>query len=151
MHTSTWKPWCLGLPQHNRPHIYITTDFFLQGHNLALLELPSFKSLSKSPILWHNIVAGNCPAIAGCDSEGEALAIDIWVALPILAPVSWHGLPASPRSFDRHSMNITCTCHIGYQDQVEVGMTINGEPNASILHTWDPVKTTNKLKWCCSS
>jgi hypothetical protein len=43
-------------------------------------------------------------------------------------------------------MNIPCTCNIGYQDQVEVRMTINGEPYASFLHTWDPVKKHKQTK-----
>ena len=40
------------------------------------------------------IVGDNRAAIAGGDFEGEALSIKVSVALPVLAPVPGHGLPA---------------------------------------------------------
>ncbi|KAF7809109.1 agamous-like MADS-box protein AGL30 isoform X1 [Senna tora] len=54
----------------------------------ASSELGTSVGLAKGPGWWGNIVGHHCTAVTGCDLEGEALAIEIVVALPILAPVS---------------------------------------------------------------
>ena len=58
--------------------------------------------------------------------------------MPVLTPVPGHGLPISPRAFDGDRDNITSTTHIGDEDQVKVGMTIDCESDATILLAWDP-------------
>lgn len=52
------------------------------------LKLTTFKGLSKFPTSRHDIGADECESIASGDFKGEALAIEVGVALPILAPVS---------------------------------------------------------------
>lgn len=105
-----------------------------------LLELTSLESLSKLPIGRHYIVAGDSPAVAGGNSKGEALATEEWVALPILSPISWHSLPPRSGPLDGHCPDIPCSTHIRYQDQVEVRITIDGEPQSPFFQTWDPVR-----------
>ena len=58
------------------------------------MELCSSEGLSKGPASMDTIVGDNRAAIAGGDFEGEALSIKVGVALPVLAPVPGHGLPA---------------------------------------------------------
>lgn len=55
------------------------------------LKLATFKSLSKLPTSRHDIVADDGASVASGDLEGEPLAIEVGVALPILAPVPCHG------------------------------------------------------------
>jgi len=50
--------------------------------------LATNKSLPKLPISRDNVVAGDGAAIASSDFEGERLAVEVGVALPVLAPVS---------------------------------------------------------------
>lgn len=56
----------------------------LSGINL---ELTTFKGLSKLPTSRNDIIVDECSSIAGCDFEGEGLAIEVGIALPILSPV----------------------------------------------------------------
>lgn len=63
--------------------------------------------------------------------EGQALPIEVRVALPVGSPVPGHGLPSSVRTLDRHRANIPCSAHIREQDKLEVRTAINGESNTS--------------------
>nr|GFB04492.1 hypothetical protein [Tanacetum cinerariifolium] len=78
-----------------------------------------------------HVIASHDSSITGCYLEREALAVKIRVALPILTPVSRQCLPPSFGSFDRDTMNIPCPAYVGYQNQVEVGVTVDCEPHAS--------------------
>lgn len=69
-------------------YIYIKLNHCSPAKNY--LELTAFKGLSKLPTSRNDIIVGECGSIAGCDFEGEALAIEVGIALPILPPVSWH-------------------------------------------------------------
>ncbi|RZS19264.1 hypothetical protein BHM03_00051642 [Ensete ventricosum] len=104
------------------------------------LKLYSFEGLAELPIGGHDIVAGDGPAVAGGDLEGEALAIEIRVALPVLAPVPGHDLPPGPGALDGDRTHVAGARHVGDQDQVEVGVAIDGEPDPSFLRAWHPAK-----------
>jgi len=41
----------------------------------------------------YNTVATDSASVTGGDLEIKALNVEVWVALPILDPISWHGLP----------------------------------------------------------
>lgn len=60
------------------------------------------------------------------------------VALPILTPISGHGLPPGSRPFDRNRMDISCTRDVGDQNQVEEGVAVDGKPDTSLLSTGHP-------------
>lgn len=105
---------------------------------LSQLILSSFKSLSKLPTSWNDVVRCNGPAITRSDTKGKALAIKIGIALPILSPISGHGFPPCLGPFNGNSMDISCAPNVCYQHQVEVGMTIDSKPYSSFLHTRYP-------------
>lgn len=69
---------------------------------LGSSELAPFKSLAELPVGGHDVVAGDGLAVAGGDLEGEGLAVEVGIALPVLAPVPGHGLPPGLRALDRH-------------------------------------------------
>lgn len=78
-----------------------------------LVHLLPGKSLAKLPVAGSDIVGSYSFPITGGDLEGEALPIKITVALPILAPVAGHWLPASLGAFDRNSLNVACSTNVG--------------------------------------
>lgn len=102
------------------------------------MELPPTEGLAKWPASRSHIGRDHGATVAGGDLEGEGLAIDVGVALPILAPVPGHWLPPGPGSFDGHCMHIPGTSNIGDEHQIEVGVTMDGEPDASSPPAWDP-------------
>lgn len=108
-----------------------------------LLKLPTFKGLSELPTRWCRVVAGDGPAIACGDLEREALAIEVGVALPVLAPVPGHGLPPCPRPFDGHRVHVSCPTHVRDQDQIEVRVAVDCKPYAPFLCTGYPAKINN--------
>lgn len=102
--------------------------------------MASSVGLAKGPACRGNIVGDYGAAIAGDYSEGEALAIEVGVALPVLAPVPWHRLPGSSWTLDGNSMDIAGAPHVGDEDKIEVGMAIDGEPDASWFSAGNPTK-----------
>jgi len=102
--------------------------------------------LAKGPPSWGSIVGHHCVAITGCDLKGEALAIEIVVALPVLTPVPGHWHPSSSGPFDGHSMHIPSTSYVCYEDQVEVGVTIDCEPYAPPSSAGHPTQNPHKEK-----
>lgn len=58
-----------------------------------LAELAAGVGLAEGPALGSNVVGHEAAAVAGDHPEREALAVEIGVALPVLAPVSRHHLP----------------------------------------------------------
>lgn len=110
------------------------------------LKLTAFERLPELPISGRHVVASEGSTVTGGDSKGEALAVEIGIALPILAPISWHGYPPGFGPFDRECMDIPCTRDVGDQNQVEVCVTIDREPNPPFLDTWHPVVIWKILK-----
>ncbi|KAF3781871.1 hypothetical protein EJ110_NYTH35604 [Nymphaea thermarum] len=80
-------------------------------------------------------------AITGGHLEGEGLPIEVGVALPVLAPISGHGLPASPRALDGHCMDVPCTSNVGDEYQVERlnGDMARGKPQIKFLTSFSLV------------
>ncbi|RWW59243.1 hypothetical protein BHE74_00033834 [Ensete ventricosum] len=98
------------------------------------LQLPSLEGLPELPPGGRDVVAGDRPPVAGGHLEGEALPVEVGVALPVLAPVARHGLPPGLGPLDRHRMHVAGPADVGDQHQVEVGVAVDGEPYASLLH-----------------
>lgn len=76
-------------------------------------ELSAGEGLAEGPTGIGNVVGDDAMAIAGGDPEGERLAVEVGVALPVLAPVSRHGLPPRPRPSDRHPMHVPGSTYVG--------------------------------------
>ena len=75
-------------------HIYIYSNLYiyymvkkLRSWNF-LAELAAGVGLAEGPAGRSGVEGDDGPAIAGDYSEGEALAVEVGVALPVLAPVS---------------------------------------------------------------
>jgi len=95
------------------------------------------------PVTGSDIVGSNGFPIAGSDLEGKALPVEATVALPILAPVPRHWLPASLGALDRNRLDIPCSANVGDKNQIEVRVTIDGEPNSTLSLTGHP-KSRNR-------
>jgi len=100
------------------------------------LKLNSFKCLAELPICRSDVIGSDDSPIASADLEGESLAIQIGVALPILSPVAGHCLPTSVGTFDRNCLHIACASYVGNEHQIEVGVPIDRESNSTFPHAW---------------
>ncbi|KAK3011840.1 hypothetical protein RJ639_010834 [Escallonia herrerae] len=80
------------------------------------LELCPTVGLTETPVARSNIVGDYSAPITCCDLEGQGLTIEVYVALPVLAPVAGHGLPARVRALDGDGQDITSTANIGKKD-----------------------------------
>ena len=102
------------------------------------LELAALEGLAELPAGVGDVVAGDGAAVAGGDLEGEALAVEERVALPVLTPVPRHGLPPGARPLDGDGADVAGAGHVGHQHQVEVGVPVHGEPDPTLLHARHP-------------
>lgn len=100
--------------------------------------MTALEGLPELPISRCHVVDGESSTVTGGDTEGERLAVEKGVCLPILPPVSGHGLPASFGPFDRECMDVPCTRDVADQNQVEVRVAVDREPNPPSLHTTHP-------------
>ena len=104
------------------------------------VELGAAEGLAEGPAVRHGGVGDDGAAVASGDAEGEALAVEERVALPVLAPVAGQGLPGRRAlRLDGHGVHVAGAAHVGDQDQVEVRVAVDGEPDAALLLARDPV------------
>lgn len=102
-------------------HIIIIIIIIFSNQVLEICsELGTLKGLTELPVARNDVVAGDGTAVAGGDLEREALSVQVIVALPVLSPISRHGLPFCIGSFDRHRLDIAGAADVGDQHQVEV-------------------------------
>lgn len=93
-----------------------------------------FKSLTELPIRRGDVVARHRPPVAGGDLKRETLAVEDGVALPILPPISRHRLPSGgPGALHGDGADVTRPADVTDEDQIEVGVAIDGEPNPALL------------------
>lgn len=102
------------------------------------LELAPCKCLPKLPTRRRHVVAGEGSPVTGGDLKRQALAVDVRVALPILAPIPRHRLPPAVRSLNRHRVHIPCSADVRHQHQVEVRVPVDGKPYPALLHAGHP-------------
>jgi len=101
-------------------------------------ELGALEGLAELPAGGDGVVAGGGAAVAGGDLERERLPVQVRVALPVLAPVPGHGLPPGPGAPDGDGPHVAGARHVGHQHQVEVGVAVDGEPDAALLVARNP-------------
>ncbi|URE17110.1 hypothetical protein MUK42_03921 [Musa troglodytarum] len=101
-------------------------------------ELAALEGLAELPAGGRDVEAGDGAAVAGGDAEGEALAVEVGVALPVLAPVAGHHLPPGLGALDGHGVHVAGARDVGDQHQVEVGVAVDGEPDPALLHARHP-------------
>lgn len=105
-----------------------------------VLKLATFKSLSKLPTRWDDVVISDGLSVASSDFKGQCLPVEVSVALPVLTPIPGQGRPmGAPGGLDGHRNNITSSSNVSNQYQVEVGVTIHGKPHTSFLYARDPI------------
>ncbi|RRT72645.1 hypothetical protein B296_00022740, partial [Ensete ventricosum] len=102
-------------------------------------KLDAGVGLAEAPVGRRDVRRRNAAAVTGGDLEREGLAVEAAVALPVLSPVAAHRLPPGPRPLDGHRHHVPSTTNVGDQDQVEVGVAIDREPDASLLHARNSV------------
>lgn len=102
--------------------------------------MSSRKSLAERPASRCDIVGHNGAAVAGSDLEGQALAVEIGVALPVLPPVSRHGLPPCSRTFDGNCMHIAGSTDVDDEYEVEIGVPVDREPYPTLSVAGHPTK-----------
>lgn len=99
------------------------------------------KGLAKLPIGRRHVKGRDGSAIAGLYSEGQALAVEIAEALPVRPPVSRHGFPLVRLGpFDPYVGDISDSCYIRYEDQLEIVPSIDGKSDASTSLASNPDK-----------
>lgn len=79
---------------------------------LVHIELTSLKGLAEAPIGRNGIQRGHGHTVAGPHSEGDCLTNQDSVCLPVLSPVSLHGLPFGVGSHDVDCEHIAFTANI---------------------------------------
>lgn len=73
----------------------------------------SGERLPERPARRGHVVGDKGAAVARGDLKREALPVEIGVVLPILPPVSGHGLPPCPGPFDGNCLDIAGAAHVG--------------------------------------
>lgn len=105
---------------------------------MFLGELLAGKDLAKGPVRGDNVVGQDSATVAGGHLKGQALSVEVSVALPVLTPVSGHGHPVGSGTFDGNCLDIAGTSNVGDKDEVEVGVAVHSESDASFSSAWDP-------------
>jgi hypothetical protein len=93
--------------------------------------LVALERLAETPVGGHDIVRSDGVPVAGHDDEGEALADEDNIALPVLAPVPLHANPARSRALDVHLRHVAVACHVGDEHEVEVVEAVDREADAA--------------------
>ncbi len=102
---------------------------------VVVLELISFKGLSKLPVRRSYVVRSNRSATARGDLEGESLPRDNGIALPVLTPVPRQSHPPRIRPLHLDICHDSVSTHVCNQDQIEVMVSVYSESYPSFLHT----------------
>lgn len=88
-------------------------DIKTSSNELFLTELGPGEGLAEGPTRGGHVVGDEGAAVASGDLEGEGLAVEVGVALPILPPVPRHRLPPGSRPFDRDRVDVAGASDIG--------------------------------------
>jgi hypothetical protein len=86
---------------------------------------------AEPPASGRDVVRRDDAAVVGPEAEGEALAVEVGVALPVGAPVAAHGHPARGGALDPRLRHHAAAAHVGDGDQLEVAAPLDGEPDAA--------------------
>ena len=106
-------------------------------------EIFSRDSLAELPIGGYDVPGGGGSTVTACDPEGQRLAHQDGIGLPVLPPVTAHAHPTRFGSLDARPYDIPWTRDVCDQNQVEVAEAVDREPDPSLLSARNPVKGQN--------
>lgn len=101
-------------------------------------EILAGEGLPELPIRRRHAPGGRGAPVTAGDPEGERLAHQHRVGLPVLPPVSAHAHPVRFAALHAHPHDIPCTRHVGDQNQVEVLESVDREPYSPDLPACHP-------------
>lgn len=84
--------------------------------------------------------------ICVCDEEGERLAVQVRVCLPVRPPVPPHYLPSGARALCPDCLDRPGPAHVPDKNQVEVAEAVYGEPDAAFLYARDPTRPIQEFQ-----
>lgn len=105
-------------------------------------EVLALEGLSEAPVVGGGVPGGGGAAVAGGDAEGERLADEDGVGLPVLAPVARHGHPPGAGPLHAGPHQVPRPRHVCDQHQVEVPEPVYREPHPSRLPARHPATHT---------
>ena len=103
-------------------------------------EIFSRESLTELPIGRYDVPCGGGSTVTACHPEGQRLAHQDGIGLPVLSPVTVHAHPTRFGPLNAHPRDIPCTRDVGDQNQVKVTKAVDRESNPKLLPTWDAEK-----------
>jgi hypothetical protein len=104
-------------------------------------EVLALEGLAELPVARGDVPGGGGAAVAAGDAEGERVADEDGVGLPVLAPVPGHGQPPGAGALHARAHDVAGAGHVGDEHQVEVAEAVDGEPHAAGLPARHPAKT----------
>jgi hypothetical protein len=115
-------------------------------------ELLALERLREHPVPRRDVVRRDRTAPPAGDLERQRLAVEVGVALPVLAPVPAHRDPPGPRALHLHGGHLAVRSHVGDQHLEEVGAAGDREPHAAGPVTAHPASPpfTSKVRFGCS-
>lgn len=99
---------------------------------------PACVCLAKRPIWWDNVCECLCYAVGCGDHEGQSLAVEIRIWLPISPPVPRHSCPPCFWALDLDWFNWSGVADVCDRDQFEVIPTVDRESNSTTLLARNP-------------
>ncbi|RWW41221.1 hypothetical protein BHE74_00053307 [Ensete ventricosum] len=102
--------------------------------------------------LWRgggDVPGGGGAVVAAGDAEGEGLADEDGIGLPVLAPVAGHGHPPGAGALHAGADDVAGAGHVGDEHQVEVLEAVDGEPYPARLPARHPAQETALFGGVC--
>ncbi|RZS27862.1 hypothetical protein BHM03_00061390, partial [Ensete ventricosum] len=102
------------------------------------------EGLPKSPGRRNDVTEDQRLPVRGGDSEGKRLAIEIYIGLPVGAPVPGHRQPPGFGSLDGHGLDRSSAGDVADENKFEVVEPVDGEPHATVFLARDPASLSDR-------
>jgi hypothetical protein len=136
----------IGLAARSRASCFKTEPLLRRRRRLhssqatGPLELLAGVGLAVAPSSRRGVLRREGAAVAAGDLERQRLAVQQRAVLPVGAPVVAHGLPSRPRALHRYRRQVAGAAHVRDEQQDEVGVAVDGEPDATLLGARHPTQ-----------
>lgn len=121
-------------------------SFFFTTAIISDSEILASEGLTELPAGRDHVPRGGAAAVAGGDAEGEGLAHQDGVGLPVLPPVPAHAHPPCPRPLHAHPHDVPRARDVADEHQVEVAVAVDCEPYPSLFPAWHPAEIKRKSR-----